>query len=102
MTKQEDLHKIVEDINAEIFEKLPNGAEHLNLQYLSDGSSECISFPEHILIYEDTDRGWDDAKDDYERTLLQQIILEVNIMQAALNIIAEAAAELEERNKDGK
>jgi len=71
------LIKLVGDVNHILVTQ--KGIEDVALYYTTDGYEETVSLSEpYTLLGDCSDRGWDEEKNDYERTEKEQILWELD------------------------
>lgn len=99
-----DLRKLVEELNEKIYDEKDVNEFYHSFVYTTDGYNEFVEF--HIddsivelLNSEESHRGWDDDKYDYERTEEEQILYELKIFQERLNKIV-SKLEMEKINDE--
>lgn len=87
---EDNLLELVEELNSIIVEA---GYEDLaRFKYITDGSSEIITYQDIVVFNEDSDRGWiedDDGPLDshYERTVKEQVYKELQAICGDIAIV---------------
>jgi len=77
----------------DIIEDLNDNSNYISFVFEFDGSSESlllhINNTEILCLSDNSDFGWDDEKDDYERSEEQQVLFELKSTRDKLNKVIE-------------
>jgi len=89
-----DMKEIVEELQDIVFE---DNKELDQFVFMTNGYVDLICWNE-LQVYdsENSDRGWDDDKDDHERTIKQQILYELKLIRDELDTVIEKISKNDE------
>jgi hypothetical protein len=86
-----ELKRTIYEIVDELFDANVNddewGEEEINFLYITNGYNEVAEWRGTQIYHEDDDRGWNYEKNDYERTIKEQIIYNLTRLRNNLNDI---------------
>jgi hypothetical protein len=84
-----ELINLIDELHEDIWET-DDDCDLLGFSYTYNGE-DYIKFDDFI-VYSDaeSDRGWDDENDDYERTIREQVIFEMKKLRNKLDIVIKA------------
>lgn len=93
MTNHEDFLNLVSELNDVIYDEKDINVFYSGFSITTDGCSQKIELniegSELECLTDDSDRGWNDEKDDYERTDVQQIIYELELFKSRFEKILD-------------